>query len=70
MDVQWTSECQEGCRIASARLPGADTEADGVEYGMHEALWIVIIVAGVCALLFVLDLLGIASFIFSSTRKK
>ena len=37
---------------------------------MHEALWIVVIVVGVCALLFVLDLLGIASFIFSSTRKK
>jgi hypothetical protein len=37
---------------------------------MHPALWVVIIVAGFFALLFVLDLLGIASFIFSSTRKK
>lgn len=37
---------------------------------MHEALWVVIIIAGICGLLFVLDLLGIASFIFSSTRKK
>ena len=37
---------------------------------MHEALWIVVIIAGVCALLFVLDLLGIASFIFSSSQKK
>jgi hypothetical protein len=37
---------------------------------MHEALWVVIIVVGFCGLLFVLDLLGIASFIFSSTRKK
>lgn len=37
---------------------------------MHEALWVVGIVVGVCVLLFVLDLLGIASIIFSTTRKK
>lgn len=37
---------------------------------MHEALWVVIIMGGFCALLFVLDLLGIASLFFSATRKK
>jgi hypothetical protein len=37
---------------------------------MHEALWVLIIVAGVCGLLFVLDLLGIASFISSAGRKR
>lgn len=37
---------------------------------MHEALWVVVVVAGICALLFVLDLLGIASVIFGSMRKK
>ncbi len=37
---------------------------------MHEALWVVIIIAGFCGLLFVLDLLGIATFIYSATRKK
>jgi hypothetical protein len=37
---------------------------------MHEALWVVIIIAGICVGLFVLDLLGIASLFFTSTRKK
>lgn len=37
---------------------------------MHEALWVVIVVAGICVLLFVLDLLGIASPVFRSMRKK
>jgi hypothetical protein len=37
---------------------------------MHEALWVVIIIAGICALLFVLDLLGLASLFFTATRKK
>ena len=36
---------------------------------MHAALWVVIVVAGVRVLDFVFDVLGIASFIFSSTRK-
>lgn len=37
---------------------------------MHEALWVVIIIAGICALMFVCDLLGIASMFFSLFRKK
>lgn len=37
---------------------------------MHEAVWVVIVIAGICGLLFVLDLLGIASFIFTSSRRK
>lgn len=37
---------------------------------MSTAAWVAIIVGGVLVLELVFDVLGIASFIFSSTRKK
>jgi hypothetical protein len=37
---------------------------------MHPALWVLVVVGGILVLDFVFDVLGIASFIFSSTRKK
>jgi len=39
------------------------------DLGMHEALWVVVIVAGVCGLLFVLDLVGLLGLLFSSRDK-
>jgi hypothetical protein len=37
---------------------------------MSELLWVVIIFLGIGALFFLLDLLGVAGFIFSSMRDK
>jgi hypothetical protein len=37
---------------------------------MHPVLWVLVVVGGILVLDFVFDALGIASFIFSSTRKK
>lgn len=41
-----------------------------VRSGMDTALWVLIIVGGVVGVSFVLDVLGIASFISWSSRKK
>jgi hypothetical protein len=65
----WPGERREG--YAAILVPGSTVVPPSC-YDMivHAALWVVMIVAGILVLDFVFDVLGIASFIFSSRRKK